>query len=151
MFDHDFTSDMPTGGELFAEIGLAPKPVREVIEGDRTMRCPDRDTLLPVRRSAGFTTETPLECVLRQSPLPEILARPPATQAGGMEWEEGLREVNGRERGRKNPIPGRSLPIINIQTMKENRHGIRSQSLMHYVCTDKTSSPDHEDRSDLGD
>ncbi len=45
MFDPDIHLDLPTAGELLAEIGIDPQAVREVIEDDRAMRCPDRDTV----------------------------------------------------------------------------------------------------------
>ena len=43
MLDRDIDLDIPTGDELLAEIGLDPRSVRDVIEDDRAMRCPDRD------------------------------------------------------------------------------------------------------------
>lgn len=51
MLDPDVASDMPTGVERFAEIGLDPRPVEEVIVDDRGMRCLERHTVLSLCRS----------------------------------------------------------------------------------------------------
>ena len=58
--DYDF-DEAPTGNDLLAEIGLDSGAIQDVIDDDLAMRCPDRDTVLPPRRIADFTSETPLE------------------------------------------------------------------------------------------
>ena len=45
MFDPEIHVDIPTGN-LLAEIGIDPHSISEVIEHDRAMRCPDRDSVL---------------------------------------------------------------------------------------------------------
>ena len=54
MFNPDFQLDVPTGGDLLAEIGLDPRAISEVIEDDRAMRCPDRGAVFPERRFADL-------------------------------------------------------------------------------------------------
>ena len=44
MFDPDIHLDIPTA--IIAETGLDPHAVREVIEHDRAMRCPDKKSVL---------------------------------------------------------------------------------------------------------
>ena len=45
MFHPEIHLDIPTGN-LLAEVGLDPHSISEVIEHDRAMRCPDRDSVL---------------------------------------------------------------------------------------------------------
>ena len=45
MFDPYSRSDIPSTGELLAEIGIDRHTVREVSEDDRAIRCPDRDSV----------------------------------------------------------------------------------------------------------
>ena len=45
MFDPDIHPGIPIADELLAEIGIDPQAVREVVEDDRAMRCPDHDTV----------------------------------------------------------------------------------------------------------
>ena len=68
MFDPDIHFYAPDAG-IIAEIGIDPRAVREVIEHDRVMRCPDRDQVLrtaatpapfgpvPARRPAAWREE----------------------------------------------------------------------------------------------
>ena len=44
MFDRH--PEIPTVPELLAEIGIDPRAVREVMEDDRAMRCPDREAAM---------------------------------------------------------------------------------------------------------
>ena len=59
MFNPDFHLDVPKGGDLLAELGLDPRAISEVIEDDRSMRCPERglpafrQSLRPSRRPSG--------------------------------------------------------------------------------------------------
>ena len=59
MFNPDFHLDVPTGGDLLAEIGLDLRAISEVIEDDRSMRCPDRAAVFPERRFADPYPATP--------------------------------------------------------------------------------------------
>ncbi len=43
--DSDFDPVTPTGSDLLAELGLAPRSVREALADDRARRCPDREVL----------------------------------------------------------------------------------------------------------
>ena len=51
MFDPYSETGIPSTSELLAEIGIDPHVVQQVIEDDRAIRCPDRDstTSLPTR------------------------------------------------------------------------------------------------------
>ena len=57
MFHPDFDFDTPSGVELLAEIGVVPHTVREVIEHDRAIRCPDRGAVFPERRFADISPD----------------------------------------------------------------------------------------------
>ena len=96
MFLPDFHSDVPIGNQLLAEIGLDPQTIRETIEDDRAMRCPDRGVSFPERRVRG--------------PLPGH-----AVTRGSLELEEGLRRVNegGSGEGSRSPtfITHRHHPV----------------------------------------
>ena len=59
MFLPDFHSDIPIGNQLLAEIGLDPQAIRETIEDDRAMRCPDRGVSFPERRFADLFPAMP--------------------------------------------------------------------------------------------
>ena len=85
MFNPDFHLDVPTGGDLLAEIGLDPRAISEVIEDDRSMRCPDRGAVFPERRSRTSSRQ-----------------RPHGRRRG---VEEGFRRMNGRGPGGENPVP----------------------------------------------
>ena len=58
MFLPDFHSDIPTGNQLLAEIGLDPQTIRETIEDDRAMRCPDRGVSFPEGRFGRVRTSS---------------------------------------------------------------------------------------------
>ena len=57
MFDPDYAFDAPTGDTLLAEAGIDPAAVREVVEHNRAMRCPDRASLPSVRPRARFAMD----------------------------------------------------------------------------------------------
>ena len=46
-FDPGYDFEPPSGSALLAEIGIDPHTVSEVIDDDRAIRCPDRDSVLP--------------------------------------------------------------------------------------------------------
>ena len=83
--DYDFEETL-TGSDLLTEIGLDPRAIQDIIDDDRARRCPDRDTVLPPRRIADFTTETPLERTIRKMPLAEILSPSPPRRPS--KWSE---------------------------------------------------------------
>jgi len=53
--------DLPTGSDLLAELGIRPDLVREVVEHDRAMRCPERAAIHRQRRFADLVPEPPVE------------------------------------------------------------------------------------------
>ena len=57
MFDPEFAFDVPTGSSLLAEVGIRPEHVREVVEDDRAIRCPDRGAAYPEHGFAGLVPE----------------------------------------------------------------------------------------------
>ena len=81
MFHPDHYDRAPGGGELLAELGIRPDVVRELVEDERAIRCPDRDSLLPDRPVAVLDTRTPFEVALHEAALLDLLgpcpARPP--------------------------------------------------------------------------
>ena len=58
MFDPytDFVSVTPAG-DLLAEMGIDPRTVREVIEDDRRVRCPERGAVFPAHGFAGLVPD----------------------------------------------------------------------------------------------
>ena len=56
MFLSDHSPDL-TGGSLLAELGIAPAAVREAIEDERAMRCPERPAVYPEHGFAGLFPE----------------------------------------------------------------------------------------------
>ena len=56
MFDPDIPFD---AAGIIAEIGIDPRAVREVIEHDRAMRCPDRDRVLRAAAPPAFPGPVP--------------------------------------------------------------------------------------------
>ena len=57
MFQSDHSPDLPAG--IIAELGIDPAAVRETIENDRTMRCPERPAVWPERRFANLVPKQP--------------------------------------------------------------------------------------------
>ena len=55
MFEPDHSLDLPTS-DLLAELGIDPTAVREVIEDDRAIRCPERGAVYP---AFGFADPRP--------------------------------------------------------------------------------------------
>ncbi len=81
MFDPEFTSDLPNGNDLLAELGLSPASLADILDEDHAMRCPDRDTAIPLRRSAGLAGETPFDTFPRE-PTPADVFPLDAVPAG---------------------------------------------------------------------
>ncbi len=56
MFQSDHSPDLPAG-TLLAELGIDPAAVREAIEDERAMRCPERPAVWPEHSFAGLAPE----------------------------------------------------------------------------------------------
>ena len=52
--DHDFGAS--SGDDLLAELGIDPNAIREVIDDERAIRCPDRGAVYP---AYGFASLSP--------------------------------------------------------------------------------------------
>ncbi|MDE0705300.1 MAG: hypothetical protein OXH59_16430 [Rhodospirillaceae bacterium] len=61
MFDPDFAFDVPTVSSLLAEVGIRPEHVREVVEDDRAIRCPERGADYPIHGFASLAPDSSLE------------------------------------------------------------------------------------------
>ncbi len=57
--DHEFGA--PSGPDLFAELGVDPAAVRETIEDERAIRCPERAAVYPAHGFASLCPEPALE------------------------------------------------------------------------------------------
>ena len=57
MFQSDHSPDLPAG--IIAELGIDPAAVRETIEHDRTMRCPEHPAVYPEPSFAGLAPKQP--------------------------------------------------------------------------------------------
>ena len=80
-FDPDYDFRPPTGAALLAEIGVDRHTVREVAEDGRSIRCPDRDTVLPDRPVAVLDDRTPFEQALHEAALLDLLDPSPACRS----------------------------------------------------------------------
>ncbi len=57
----------PGSSDLLAELGIDPLTVREVIDDDRAMRCPDRDAVFPAYGFASLIPEPSVEQGLHEA------------------------------------------------------------------------------------
>ena len=78
MFIPDFHFDAPGSGEILAELGVDRHTVSEVIEHDRAIRCPDRDSVYRDRPRAMFDIDTPFARALHEAAFPDLLDPSPA-------------------------------------------------------------------------
>ncbi len=78
MFQSDHSPDLPAGS-LLAELGIDPAAVREAIEDERAMRCPERPAAYPAHSFAGLAPE-PASAGLGEAAAPwdPASALPPA-------------------------------------------------------------------------
>ena len=83
MFHPDRYFCAPRGGDLLTELGIRPDLVREVIEGDRAIRCPDRGAVFPERRFADLYPEPPLGQGLHEAAPAEPWDQAPARRPAG--------------------------------------------------------------------
>ena len=58
MFHPDFVLDAPTGSSLLAELCIDPATVRELIEHDRAIRCPERGAVFSERRTGDRSSSS---------------------------------------------------------------------------------------------
>ncbi|MDE0538871.1 MAG: hypothetical protein OXH94_09120 [Rhodospirillales bacterium] len=82
MFQFDHSPNLPTGSDLLAEVGIDPAAVRDAIEDDRAIRCPDRGAVYPERSFTRLVPEpasaqeqheaAPIEPRDPASPLPSV-------------------------------------------------------------------------------
>ena len=86
MFDPDFAFDIPTGSSLLAEVGIRPEHVREVVEDDRAIRCPDRGAAYPVHGFAGLAPDRSLDHGLHEAGPDEPRDPAPAHRPAGRRW-----------------------------------------------------------------
>ena len=59
MFLSDHSTDLPAN-TLLAALGIDPAAVRETIEDERQMRCPERPAVYPEHGFAGLFPEPPM-------------------------------------------------------------------------------------------
>ena len=81
-FDPGYDFEPPSGSALLAEIGVNRHTVREVIEDDRAIRCPDRDSVLRDRPVAVLDDRTPFEEALHEAALLDLPGPAPAHRRG---------------------------------------------------------------------
>ena len=66
--DHDFGA--PCGPDLFAELGIDPAAVRETIEDERAIRCPERAAFYPEYGFASLSPEPAFGHALHEAAEP---------------------------------------------------------------------------------
>ena len=81
-FDPGYDFEPPSGSALLTELGVDRHTVLEVIEDDRAIRCPDRDSVLPDRPVAVLDDRTPFEEALHEAALLDLLGPAPAHRRG---------------------------------------------------------------------
>ncbi len=82
MFRPDHSFNLPTG-DLLAELGIDPLTVREVIDDDRAIRCPDRAAVFPAYGFASLTPEPPVDQGLHEPAPDEPWGPAPARRPAG--------------------------------------------------------------------
>ena len=86
MFDPDYSLDLPTGNSLLTEIGIDPLTVREVIDDDRAIRCPERGAEFPAYGFASLAPEPLFGRALQDAAPDEPWAPGPACSPAGRRW-----------------------------------------------------------------
>ena len=67
MFHPHTSLDLPTCGDLLEECGIDPAAVREVVEDERAIRCPDRGAVYPEYGFANLAPEPAFGMVLQDA------------------------------------------------------------------------------------
>ena len=85
MFHPDYSLDLPTDGDLLAELGVDRHTVREIVEDERSIRCPERGAVYPAYGFASLTPEPASGLALHDAPPAEPY---PATacRPAGQRW-----------------------------------------------------------------
>ena len=86
MVHPDFHLGVPSGGELFAELGISPDLVSELVEDNRAIRCPERGAVYPAYGFASLAPEPPLEPGLHEAGPDEPWHPAPARRPAGRRW-----------------------------------------------------------------
>ena len=76
----------PGSSDLLAELGIDPLTVREVIDDDRAVRCPDHAAVFPAYGFASLYPEPPLEQGLHEAGPGEPWDPAPARRPAGRRW-----------------------------------------------------------------
>ena len=86
MFHPDLDFDAPSGVALLAELGVRRETVREVVEDERAIRCPERSPAWPAYGFASLAPEPPFLQGLHE-PAPADLPGPsPALPPTEWRW-----------------------------------------------------------------
>ena len=67
MFHPHFRLGVPRGGDLLTELGVRPELVREIVDNERAIRCPNRGTAYPAYGFASLSPEPPLDHGLHEA------------------------------------------------------------------------------------
>ena len=59
MFNPHFRLGAPTGGDLLTELGVRPELVREIVDDERAIHCPDRGADYPEHGFASLDPDAP--------------------------------------------------------------------------------------------
>ena len=95
MFHPDLDFDAPSGVALLAELGVRRETVREVVEDEHAIRCPERDPPWPAYGFASLAPEPPFRTTCTRRRRRIFPARPrhfPRRNGGGGGLEEGERK-----------------------------------------------------------
>ena len=86
MFHPEFRFDVPTGGDLLAELNVRHTTVRELVDDERAIRCPDRGAVYPEHSFANLVPEPPPDHGLHEAGPGEPRDPAPARRPAGRRW-----------------------------------------------------------------
>ena len=86
MFNPHFRLAAPSGGDLLTELGVRPELVRELVDDERAIRCPDGGAAYPEYSFAGLDPELPPDHGLREAEPDEPWDPAPARRPAGERW-----------------------------------------------------------------
>ena len=86
MFNPHFRLGAPSGGDLLTELGVRPELVREVIEDERAIRCPERGADYPEHGFANLDPEPLPHHGLHEAGPAEPWDPAPAPRRAGRRW-----------------------------------------------------------------